>query len=223
MSDMELESRRRNLIIFGSLILLLVSVFCLWGHVGKIERDIHSRSLETLHASSADVNYAQVTANGRSVKLVGTVPSEQAKQQAGEEVVGLSGVSSVDNRLAVVGPALAARATQTTPGASLTPPRFSIFSGERTTLRGSVPDQASADAALAAAAATFGAGSVIDRLVPDRHVSNLPWVAPVLTLGPLLKDVTHGSLEVDGLTLTLRGAVDTAEQRDRLAQAAMEA
>ncbi|MGI9303713.1 MAG: BON domain-containing protein, partial [Gammaproteobacteria bacterium] len=157
------------------------------------------------------------------VKLVGTVPSEQAKQQAGEEVAGLSGVRSVDNRLAVVGPALVARAAQTTPGASLTPPRFSIFSGERTTLRGSVPDQASADAALAAAAATFGASSVIDRLVPDSHVSNLPWVAPVLALGPLLKDVTHGSLEVDGLTLTLRGAVDTAEQRDRLAQAAMEA
>jgi OOP family OmpA-OmpF porin len=83
---------------------------------------------------------------------------------------------------------------------------------------GTVPDDASKAALLARLRAVYGAERVVDQLAVGRVSAPANWNEHVARLiGPNLKLVTRGQLQVDGNTVSLRGDVASDAQKQQIA------
>jgi OOP family OmpA-OmpF porin len=83
---------------------------------------------------------------------------------------------------------------------------------------GTVPDDASKAALLARLRAVYGAERVVDQLAVGRVSAPPNWNEHVARLiGPNLKLVTRGQLQVDGNTVSLRGDVASDAQKQQIA------
>lgn len=83
---------------------------------------------------------------------------------------------------------------------------------------GTVADEASKAVLLARLRAVYGADRVVDQLALGRVSTPPNWNDYVGRLiGPNLKLVTRGQLQVDGSTVSLRGDVASEEQRQKIA------
>lgn len=85
---------------------------------------------------------------------------------------------------------------------------------------GTVADQASKDALLARVRELYGTARVIDQLAVGPVAAPPGWNAQLARLvGPALKLVSHGQLQVEGSTVSLRGDVADEAQRQQVAGA----
>jgi OOP family OmpA-OmpF porin len=83
---------------------------------------------------------------------------------------------------------------------------------------GTVPDEASRAALLARLRAVYGQDRVVDQLTLGRVSTPPNWNEYMGRLiGPDLKLVSRGQLQVDGSTVSLRGDVASEEQRRKIA------
>lgn len=83
---------------------------------------------------------------------------------------------------------------------------------------GTVGDEAAKAALLARLRALYGAGRVVDQLAVGRVATPPNWNEHVARLiGPNLKLVTRGQLQVDGTSVSLRGDVASEAQRQQVA------
>ena len=83
---------------------------------------------------------------------------------------------------------------------------------------GTVADEASKDAMLARLRALYGAERVVDQLAVGRVSAPPNWNDYVgRLLGPNLKLISRGQLQVDGTSISLRGDVASEAQRQQIA------
>jgi OOP family OmpA-OmpF porin len=83
---------------------------------------------------------------------------------------------------------------------------------------GTVPDDASKAALLARLRAVYGTERVVDQLVVGKVSAPPNWNEHVVRLiGPNLKLVTRGQLQVDGTSVSLRGDVASDAQKQQIA------
>jgi OOP family OmpA-OmpF porin len=83
---------------------------------------------------------------------------------------------------------------------------------------GTVPDDASKAALLARLRAVYGAERVVDQLTVGKVSAPANWNDHVARLiGPNLKLVTRGQLQVDGTSVSLRGDVASEAQKQQIA------
>lgn len=86
----------------GALFLCLVFI-CLFMEASAIQTEIGTAAAAAVRQE--DLYWVGVEGRGQSVVLTGAAPHQQAQQRAAEIAAGVPGVSSVDNRIAVVGAA----------------------------------------------------------------------------------------------------------------------
>lgn len=86
----------------GALFLCLLFV-CVFSEASEIEEDLGARALEAVRKQ--DLFWASVEPDGRAIRLTGAAPHYQAKKQAGDIAASITGVSHVENEIAIIGEA----------------------------------------------------------------------------------------------------------------------
>ncbi len=86
----------------GALFLCLVFV-CVFSEASDIEDALGTAVTEAV--GKQNLFWVSVEAQGQNIVLTGAAPDYQAKKQAGEIGIGVQGVSSVDNQIAIIGEA----------------------------------------------------------------------------------------------------------------------
>ncbi|MEU4556340.1 outer membrane protein OmpA-like peptidoglycan-associated protein [Micromonospora violae] len=171
----------------------------------RMEADLTQRSTQALH--SAGLSDVRVTFTGRDGWLTAGSPAEA--EQALDIVRPLEGVRAAE---AQVPPAPAK--------AVLVPPSALVVMGHGTaSVSGTVPSE-SARTALVGAAAALDAESVEDRLTVDAGVTDaaLPGLADVLRA--IGHRATGATVQLDGGTLTVSGAVSSEAHKNAVLTAA---
>jgi OmpA-OmpF porin, OOP family len=107
--------------------------------------------------------------------------------------------------------------TNANANAPLAAPSFKIaFEGGKYRLTGTLPNEEAKKQVIAEAAKTYGADGFIDELKVG-GVSNPSWLSSAIALIPFTKNgVTNGGLSAEGNSLTLRGEVPTAADKDKI-------
>lgn len=169
-------------------------------HAEEIQRDLTQRAQATVAAEGA--GWAEVTVDGRDVRLYGTAPSEEAKTAALAAVGGLDGVRRVGGRIRV--------------DAVISPYVWRLErSAKEIVLSGYVPDRNSKRALHDLAQRTFGR-PVQDRTRVARGVPEGDWLAAA---GFAIKQVSllrEGGALLEDTALTLSGP-DSQLDADRAA------
>lgn len=221
---------QRLLLIWAILGLAILLFFCACQHGGpRIQADLDARGhalLDGLETSRTDA--VSLSVDGRDVRLHGTVGDDATRIRLIEAMRGLRGVRMVDDGLVVLSPgagtapptpentaagatarSAAAARTGTTPSVAEATdpasPRFVIgAAGGKLALRGTVADEASRAAWMAAARARFGDDRVVDELELGT-AGALATMDPTAWLGALALgpgdagvDVADGTVEVHG-------------------------
>ncbi|MFT5573072.1 MAG: outer membrane protein OmpA-like peptidoglycan-associated protein [Cryomorphaceae bacterium] len=172
------------------LLLLLPLLFFKWH---TIEQDVAHNAKSKLRSLGA--NWAEVeTYNlGRDILLTGTAPSQEALAQAERSALSSEGVRVVN-----------IDATQIAP----THPKLnSIVTGDSIVLRGTVANQASIDALMAQAAASFGAGKVLNKLSVGENTAELPILDGLFSALSIDGNLGTLTAELENDTMTLSGEV----------------
>jgi len=86
----------------GSLFLCLVFV-CVFMEASAIQTEVGSAAADAI--AREDLFWASVEGRGQALVLTGAAPDHQARQRAGAVAAAVFGVTSVDNRIAVIGEA----------------------------------------------------------------------------------------------------------------------
>ena len=86
----------------GALFLCVVFV-CVFAEVSDIEDGLGSRVLDAVRKQ--DLFWTGVEARGQEIVLTGAAPHYQAKKQAGVIALSVTGVTGVDNQIAIIGEA----------------------------------------------------------------------------------------------------------------------
>lgn len=82
---------------------------------------------------------------------------------------------------------------------------------------GTMPDQAGKDALLSRLREVYGAGRVVDQIVVGDVAAPAGWSERVAAMvGPALKGVSDGRIEVEGDAVSLRGAVASEQARSEV-------
>jgi len=145
---------------------------------------------------------ANVTIDGRTAVLRGSVGNSDQRELAEQTVAGTFGVRAVDNQLTVgTGTEIAVEPRSQ--------PSFSVTkSGDSIELTGTVSDSHYATAMEDAAKAHFGADRVNASINTVPGTTNPGWMSAVNQLLPELDKVDDGALSIENDTLTLTGASD---------------
>lgn len=208
-----MTARLITLLLLGMLALLAVGIFCVQKNAPLIEADLTTRSSQVL--ASAGIPVGTITADGQQVTLQGVVADETIRQQAGDLVAGLKGVTAVDNQLMVDPLAPLAIA----PAAVEPPYPFNLeYNGSDVILSGFVPNSEARQKIFTTAEATFGAGQVSDRLkiadgAPDQFVDIV-----TSRMIPHVKSFENGAANLQDTALTFNGQVSSANVKQQLQQ-----
>jgi outer membrane protein OmpA-like peptidoglycan-associated protein len=224
----------------GPIWLAALGVPLLMGVIGAgvtkpgIESDLAARSTAALGA--AGITRSTVSFDGRDAAI--TVPAGADAAKAVSIVRGLDGVRVADVAAAAstAGPstgaptASAAAPTATAAGTPAPPsPAKTPFSMSRSgadlVLAGTVPDEATHQAWLAAAKAAAGGGNVVDRITVAAGSPTLAGLSPaVLTaLGASLPSGSSAAAAYDGTAVTLTGQVPSDAAKSAAGDAAAKA
>lgn len=185
--------------LLGVIALALLSVLSPYCRAPAIEEDIWTRTGAELKAAGFD---GELSVSGRDVTLMGTVPSEEARNQFGELAASIRGVRTVDNQLQVV-VASAPIAAAAMPGQLEL-----IKSGPVLTLRGSVPSEEARVELVVRAMTLWGDGNVIDELIVDPSLGPWPdWLgrltdALIMRRGDLVIVLSGRTAHVEGKVLS---------------------
>lgn len=113
---------------------------------------------------------------------------------------------------------LAAACLAAAPALADTAPAAGAAAAAPIIVSGTVPDDASKAALLARLRAMYGAERVVDQLAVGRVSAPPNWNEHVARLiGPSLKLVSRGQLQVDGTSVSLRGDVASEAQKQQIA------
>lgn len=147
--------------IFLPLLLLLPLLFFQWH---AIEEDVAKNTSDKLAAGGQEWAKVETFNRGREVLITGTPPNQEAIDQAYQLAKNAYGVNSVELSPGVK-----------VPEAPPSNPKLdAIVTGDSIVLRGVLKDQASIDALVSQADATFGATNVVNKLTIGENTAALP-------------------------------------------------
>lgn len=86
----------------GSFFVCLLFV-CVFLEASEIEQELGARTAEAV--GRQNLFWASVEPSGQEIVLTGAAPDYASRKQAGEIAAGVSGVTGVDNRIAIIGEA----------------------------------------------------------------------------------------------------------------------
>lgn len=191
---------------------------------GGVESDLTAAAQKAL--SAAGVSGATVKFDGRDATV--TLPAGVDAAKALDVVRGVDGVRVADAAGTAAGGNAAAPSTNAAPAPSTpsaaapaAPASFSIaHAGSTITLTGTVPDEATHQAILAAAKASAGGASIVDHLTVASG-SALPSGLTAAGIGSALAALPDGAqLKAEGTTVTLTGEVASDAVKSAAATAA---
>lgn len=182
---------------------ILWIAFCLYHHPPKIEAALQSES--TAAVAVAGFSDVRPSAAGRRIVLEGSVPSAELRDQAERVVLGIRGVTGVDNHLSIP----VATAPELPPFLEISTRPAGV------TLRGPVASRALRDELVKLAAELFTA--VDDRLVVDPAADHGTATARAASvLSALARAGPEIRVRLQGESLRLSGTVASEEQRRRI-------
>lgn len=202
---------RKNALLFTGIVLwLLLSLLCFSCHRGPIQDQLTARAVSALQADGIELE--NVSFDGRIAVLSGTIGSTSLSDRAAALVAAQPGVFRVRNNLTTVG---AAAAPEPEP-ANAARPSFEVrFDDQGVVLNGTVPDEATRQALVNAAAARVGASNVQNSLRVDGTLTAPAWLGQVQNLLPMVADsISNGALAVNAGRLALTGTVGQQSTKD---------
>ncbi len=144
---------RKIIIVLSLLAVFLLAYFCIKINSPAIEDDLVARSEAAL--ASEGIVSANVSTDGRELRLTGVVPTEEFRAQAGDTVRGVWGVRTVDNQLTVE--SMAATDVENYD-------LVVVYDGVSVLLEGYVPDEVTRSDIVKAAQSHLDTLNVIDKL-----------------------------------------------------------
>ena len=180
--------------------------FCITTGVAAIQTDIASRAA----ASLLDDRFTavEVEIDGRSVALLGTVPTGAARIEAERSVRDLPGVSAVINRLGLAASEPSVRRRQT-------PYRLSVsFSGSNAVVDGFAPSEATRAALIDVGTEKYGFDHVVDRLQVEPNVRP-DWDAAAKSIVSAMALLTEVDAKFTDVEVAVTGQAPTQWERER--------
>ncbi len=209
--------RKIVILLFGTLLFLLLAWLCLGRHAPVIEKDLAVRTNNSL--TEAGMGWLQIGIDGRDVILAGTVPTAALRDEAGEVVLGVHGVRTVDNRIAVEGGARAAAGVSSAAEASA-PYGIRFLKNESGVMiiDGKLPDEESRTAIAEAARQQVGSGQIQERLsvAPGAPPG---WLSAAERIAERSGQFIRMSATLTDTGLQLEGVVDSDSVRADVEQA----
>ena len=186
------------LITLSGLVLLFVLMISTRQQL--IETDLEARIMEKLSAEKIDWVTIELDGRGRDVLLKGMTPSAESRQLVIRMIESVHGVRVVDDQLEM--------------RSSLPSPELSIQQQDgAVVLGGRLASQASIDAVVNAAKATFGNDKVTNELILSAQVKTADWLDATTRLMPSLVSMESAQLKISDSDSLLTAEVQSHGER----------
>ena len=180
--------------LFGLLLLTLLT------RCSPIEKDLGEKTQSLLGEN--DMSWAKTSLDGRDVTLTGEAPNETARDGAIELTEGVYGVRTVDHDISLK---------------QWTSSTFNLQQeGEKVVLTGSMPDEASIEAAVSKAHSLYGDVNVTNRLEVSDSASVPAWLAGTTGMMAALVTTRNLAMNVSDDKLEISGEVETEAEKAQL-------
>lgn len=178
--------------------LMVLAALMIFSEQEPIESDLEQRIMEFM--TSEKIDWVSVELEGRDVLLTGNAPSVESRGLVIEMVTGVHGVRVVDHRVDIK--------------ASMNSPELSIQQEDgRVLLGGQLESQASVDAVVKAARASYGNENVVNELIVSGEVKTAKWLAGSTGLLPTLVGTKSAHLKVSDNESLLSAEVESHGKR----------
>ncbi|MCF6346018.1 MAG: OmpA family protein [Thiomicrorhabdus sp.] len=198
---------KKIIIILGLLAIILLAYFCIKAKSPTIESDLVTRSNTAL--VSENIRWANVSTDGRELRLTGVAPTEALRLQAGKVAQNIRGVNTVDNQLTVES------------NVATEPKDYNLvvnYDGVNVVLEGYVPDESVRNDVVEAAKARVGRSNVMDKLTIESGAPS-GWSDSIKqAVIDQLKNYTSLTASFNNTDLSISGNVASVKLRDQLQQ-----
>ncbi len=208
---------KRGTILLWVVLLLILMLICTCHHAKKIEQQLHDEAVSAVAAASIAGQDLNFTMDGRRLTLTGTVGSPEIKNRVYELVSAVTGIRGVDDQLGLASAVASSAVARPAVVEKVTGAVEAITGLNDVTLHGRVPDATVKSGLIETAGEIWGVERVIDELEIDPSVTLAGDLRGLLRL---LGDQIDGvGFAADGETITLQGAVPSAQIKERLVKA----
>jgi len=192
--------------VLGTIAFGALCWFCITTGAAAIQTDIASRA--TANLSDDRFTAVHIEIDGRSVTLLGTVPTGTARVEAEKSVRNLPGVSAVINRLGLAASEPSVRRIQT-------PYRLSVsFSGSNAVVDGLVRSEVTRATLIGVATKKYGVGYVVDRLQVEGNIRP-DWDTAAKSIVGAMTLLTEVDAKFTDLEVAVTGQVATQREWER--------